>query len=271
MPTARQFARITRWSPRHVPLRAAATSAREFARGYRYAKRLQPARDTASPGGGSAVTNALEEYFDAHAEGPGLWKWRHYFEVYDRHLSRFRGRPVRMVEVGVFGGGSLAMWRDYLGPASTIYGIDIDPACAKHGADGVEIVIGDQSEPAFWRDFTSRVAPVDIVLDDGGHEAHQQIPTLEALLPHLRPGGVYICEDVHGPLHPFHSYIDGLARRLHAVPGPARTAQPNALQQHVASVHRYPILTVIEKPPRPVGAFEAPRRGTDWPVGHGLW
>ena len=37
--------------------------------------------------------------------------------------------------------------------------------------------------------------------------AYQQMAPLEALLPHLRPGGVYLCEDVMSEYHAFHGYI----------------------------------------------------------------
>ena len=40
---------------------------------------------------------------------PGVWKWTHYFEAYDNHLTRFRGASAVIVEVGVAGGGSLKM------------------------------------------------------------------------------------------------------------------------------------------------------------------
>jgi hypothetical protein len=39
---------------------------------------------------------------------------------------------------------------------------------------------------------------------------------------------------------------------------------PNAAHQHIASVHRYPLMTVIEKPELPVEQFECPRHGTEW-------
>lgn len=26
--------------------------------------------------------NPLEQFFDSHTEGPGIFKWRHYFEIY---------------------------------------------------------------------------------------------------------------------------------------------------------------------------------------------
>jgi hypothetical protein len=204
-------------------------------------------------------TNALAAYFDAHTEGPGIWKWRHYFDVYERHLSKLVGRDAHLVEIGVFGGGSLQMWRNYLGQRSHVYGVDLEPACRVHEDTGITVAIGDQSSSSFWAGFCADVPRIDIVIDDGGHEPHQQIATLEALLPHIRPGGVYICEDVRGAFQPFHSYVDGMTRLLHEVNRP-----PLGLHQHVQSVHTYPGLIVIEKPDGLVTAFEAPTRGTDW-------
>src|SRR3954453_17281724 len=49
----------------------------------------------------------LRAHFEANREGPGIWKWLHYFDIYERHLKRFVGREVRILEVGVYSGGSL--------------------------------------------------------------------------------------------------------------------------------------------------------------------
>jgi len=245
-------------------LRDTAGSVRYFARGYRWAAGLGPPPSPPAPSR-SGPTGHLEAYFDAYEEGPGLFKWRHYFDVYERHLSRFRGRPVRMVEIGVFGGGSTRMWRDYLGEESHIVGIDIDPACRELASEGVEIRIGDQADRSFWEDFLRSEPAIDIVLDDGGHTAEQQTVTLEALLPHVSPGGVYMCEDIHGPFHGFHSFVDGLSRPLNAIGTPDRENPANDLHRHVAAVHRYPLLTVIEKPMWVAPRFEAPRHGSEWP------
>ena len=53
-------------------------------------------------------TNPLETYFRAN-QGRLIHKWMHYFDIYDRHFSRFRGRPIVVLEFGVFHGGSLQM------------------------------------------------------------------------------------------------------------------------------------------------------------------
>ena len=57
------------------------------------------------------ASSPLETYFDRLTDGPGIWKWRHYFEIYHRHFQRFIDRPVVVVEVGVYSGGSLGMWQ----------------------------------------------------------------------------------------------------------------------------------------------------------------
>ena len=239
-------------------------SARMFALGYRYGRRV-PAPEPPIPAAAPDAVGALEAYFDAHTVGPGITKWRHYFEIYERHLKRFRGRPVGVVEIGVLGGGSLQMWRDYLGPDAHVYGVDINPASSELARDGVEIFIGDQGDPAFWEHFLQRLPTIDIVIDDGGHMPAQQVVTLEALLPRIRPGGVYICEDIHGPFQPFQSFLDGLTRPLSDVGMPGKHNPARTLHRQVASVHRYPILTVIEKPTSCAPTFESPRHGTVWP------
>lgn len=45
--------------------------------------------------------NPLREWFDNYSEGPLIHKWLHYFDIYHRHLARFRGRNATIVEFGV--------------------------------------------------------------------------------------------------------------------------------------------------------------------------
>jgi hypothetical protein len=230
--------------------------------GYRYAKNL-PTPAPAIPH--VSAKGTLEKYFDAHREGPGLWKWRHYFDIYERHLGKFVGRNAHVVEVGIFSGGSLGMWTAYFGNRCHIYGVDIEDACRVYERDRVRIFIGDQADPLFWQNFCHAVPTVDVLIDDGGHTADQQITTLQAMLPHIRPGGVYICEDSLGAFHRFHAFVDGLCRPLHSLGETSTNATPaSILHRHVSSVHRYPLLTVIEKPDLPLRDFECPRHGTEW-------
>lgn len=126
-----------------------------------------------------------------------VFKHSTYFQAYDDLLSEYRGKEITFVEIGILGGGSLFMWRDFFGPRARIIGIDLNPSAKKWEADGFEIFIGSQSDPDFWRGFVEKVGPVDVVLDDGGHTYEQQIVTVEEMLANINDGGKLIVEDTH--------------------------------------------------------------------------
>ena len=169
------------------------------------------------------------------------------------------------MEIGVYSGGSLGMWKEYFGPRCRIYGIDIVPACRVYEDDQIQIEIGDQGDPAFWSEFVGRVPEIDVVIDDGSHDPEHQIVTLEGLLPHMPAGGVYLCEDALRPGNPFHDYIDGLSRNLHELGrGQFYERAPTSFQETVDSIHIYPWVTVIELREEALGEMHAPRRGTEW-------
>lgn len=211
--------------------------------------------------------NPLREFFEARTAGAGVWKWQHYFDIYHRHLGRFVGRDAHLLEVGVYSGGSLEMWREYLGKTSVIHGVDIAPECKVYERDNVHIMIGDQEDRAFWRRFRAQVPLLDVVIDDGGHTARQQIVTLEELLPHLRPGGVFLCEDVSGIHNEFAAYVSGLVAQLnqvHVKEGELLAAEPTMFQRAVYSIHCYPQVVVIERTEVAPTEFSAPKHGTEW-------
>jgi 23S rRNA U2552 (ribose-2'-O)-methylase RlmE/FtsJ len=140
--------------------------------------------------------NDLEKYFREN-KGNLIHKWMHYFEVYDRYFSRFRNREVTILEIGIYQGGSLQMWKDYFGPAAMIYGVDINPRCKELEEERVRIFIGSQEDREFLRSLKKAVPRIDILIDDGGHTMKQQITTFEELYDHVDDQGVYLCEDLH--------------------------------------------------------------------------
>jgi hypothetical protein len=209
-------------------------------------------------GAGSPNSSALWEYFDNHVEGPGIWKWSHYFEIYERHFSKFVGTDVNVLEIGIYSGGSLGMWHAYFGQRCHVVGVDIEPACRCYEGERTSVFIGDQADRGFWRRFREAAPPIDILIDDGGHTPEQQRVTLEEMLPHLRPGGVYLCEDVHGVRNDFASYAAVLADSLNSM------GDRSEFQKSVHSIHFYPYCVVIEKHASEPAALVAPKRGTSW-------
>ncbi len=140
--------------------------------------------------------NDLWTYF-RNNDGRLVHKWLHYFDIYERHFSQFRGRSITLVEIGVFQGGSLDMWRAFFGPDAKIVGVDIEPRAAELETPGTEIVIGDQADPAFLERLAEHVGPIDVLIDDGGHTIEQQMATFRVLWPHVRDAGVVLVEDLH--------------------------------------------------------------------------
>jgi cephalosporin hydroxylase len=140
--------------------------------------------------------NDLENYFHNNDKRL-IHKWQHYFEIYDKHFHPFRNQEVSILELGVSHGGSLQMWRDYFGEKAKIYGVDINPACKELEEGGIEIFIGSQEDRNFLRELKTKIPPVDILIDDGGHTMKQQIYTFEELYDHVAINGIYLCEDTH--------------------------------------------------------------------------
>ena len=140
----------------------------------------------------------MKSLLESYLSSPSLSiKYDTYFPVYEELLSRYRGKDVTLVEVGVFNGGSLFMWREYFGPQARIVGIDLNPTAKIWEQHGFEIHIGDQASEGFWREFFEKVGSVDVFIDDGGHTNLQQIATVHCAVEHIRDGGMLIVEDVH--------------------------------------------------------------------------
>lgn len=124
-------------------------------------------------------------------------KWVHYFTIYEKWFNPYRGKDIVFVEVGVQHGGSVQMWKNYFGKNAQIVGVDIDPNCKQFEEEQIAIEIGSQEDPNFWAAFKEKYPRVDILLDDGGHTMNQQIVTLREMFPHIKDGGLYMCEDCH--------------------------------------------------------------------------
>ena len=139
-------------------------------------------------------------------QGRLIHKWEHYLPLYERYLGCYRDgfcgpdgatRPLRLLEIGVSHGGSLALWRGYFGSAATIFGIDIEPRCAAFDGEAAKVRIGSQADPGFLAAVVAEMGGVDVVIDDGSHVASHQRASIETLFPLLSPNGLYLVEDTH--------------------------------------------------------------------------
>jgi len=133
---------------------------------------------------------------------------------YEALLAPLRHQPhVHFLEVGVWYGKSLAMWADFFGvdgsPSGTctIHGVDIHlgrfyehrPELERQGAfrrNTVELHEVDTASDGFEGFARDALPELHAVLDDGCHTAASQWRCLQLLFPRLRPGGLYIIEDI---------------------------------------------------------------------------
>jgi cephalosporin hydroxylase len=125
----------------------------------------------------------------------------HLLELY-RWLFAAMETPRSILEIGVKGGGSTALWKA-LFPSATVVGMDIKLRPwlrAQPSEDGVVYLKGDQTDVERLREISAAHGPFDLVIDDGSHVTDHQETTLRALLLWVRPGGFYVIEDIHASI-----------------------------------------------------------------------
>ena len=115
---------------------------------------------------------------------------RKFEQFYTRHFTPLREKELVILEIGVWKGGSMKLWRDFF-PNSKIYGID----CHK-GFAGENVFIGDQKDPNFLKGVIEKIGVPDIIIDDGSHKMSDQQGSFDILFPLLNSGGLYVIEDL---------------------------------------------------------------------------
>lgn len=187
-----------------------------------------------------------------------IHKWMHYFDIYERYFSKYVNRDVIILEIGVFQGGSLKMWKEYFGSRCRVYGIDINPLCKQFEEDGIEIFIGSQSDREFLRSVKQLIPKVDILIDDGGHTMEQQVVSFEELFEHIKDDGIYLCEDMHTSYWPvygggyqrkgsFVEFTKQLVDQLNAWHSKDPALSVNVFTRTAYAMHYYDSVLVIEK------------------------
>jgi hypothetical protein len=202
--------------------------------------------------------NELEQFF-YEQDHRLIHKYKHYFEIYHRHLQHFRNKNIVILEFGVSHGGSLQMWRHYFGDKAVIYGVDINPECKKFEEGNIKIIIGSQEDKDFLARLQKEIPSIDILIDDGGHTMRQQKLTFDHLFDSINENGVFIGEDLHTSYWPSYgggfrrpgSFIEYSKRFIDYLNLPHIQkkfgSKPTEFNRSVHSMHYYDSVLVIEK------------------------
>jgi len=121
----------------------------------------------------------------------------HYLEKYDQILEPWLDKEITLLELGIYNGGSLMLWRDYF-PLGTIAGVDINLPRGFEPTDRIHLYQGNQSDHAFLSRVANEIAPegFDIVIDDASHIGELTKSAFWHLFDnHLKPHGLYVIED----------------------------------------------------------------------------
>lgn len=141
--------------------------------------------------------------------------WLHgYQRWYEEALAPYKDvEHLAILEIGAKEGKSLKSWVEYFSKPSRVDGVAYmaDPVKAKAKAceagqllcNVVNIYSVDQSNPQQLENFAKEVEEKDpqhpgwdVIIDDGSHVPMHQLTTFKHLFPKLRPGGLYIVEDM---------------------------------------------------------------------------
>lgn len=120
-----------------------------------------------------------------------------YARVYESFLWQLRDEPITLIEIGVWEGASLAMWRAYF-PRALIVGVDVDTSRVRNDyIEGTHVRQGNATDEEFVRSVIKDFDSFDVVIDDGSHMSRLAQSSFRLLWPHVAPRGWYVIEDLH--------------------------------------------------------------------------
>ena len=116
-----------------------------------------------------------------------------YLDKYEFFLDKFRDDEFTLLELGVFWGGSLRMWKKFF-PKAQIIGVDLLEDCQNFTESRIRIETLDLSKIENLESL-KKYQP-RIIIDDASHFWSHQIKAMSVLFSCLPSGGIYIIEDM---------------------------------------------------------------------------
>lgn len=112
-----------------------------------------------------------------------------FIPFYTELLKPYHDKDIKLLEIGIFHGGSLRLFSELL-PKASITGVDI--LDRPDGLpDSIKTMVIDQNDS----EKLLQLPNYDIVIDDGSHMTKETKNCFDILWPRLKFGGIYVIED----------------------------------------------------------------------------
>ncbi len=118
-----------------------------------------------------------------------------YIDVYETLLSPYREKG-NILEIGISLGYSIRMWGEYFEKGKVV-GADVvlyDQVRDLLDNPRYQLIYEDATKPEILQHLEG--TEFDVIIDDGSHDVGDQVASFELLKNKMKPGGLYIIEDV---------------------------------------------------------------------------
>jgi hypothetical protein len=137
----------------------------------------------------------------------------HYLRNYEDYFQPLVDKEIKLLELGVYKGGSLLLWSDYF-EKGLIVGLDLKAPKISDNSGRIRVYEGEQQDTGLLERIGKENAPegFDIIIDDCSHIGElTRISFWHLFDNHLKPGGLYVIEDWSTSY--WDSFFDGIAFR----------------------------------------------------------
>lgn len=118
-----------------------------------------------------------------------------YSKFYEKYFSKIRNNKLKILEIGVAAGHSLATWYKYF-PKSEIFGIDIkDRTFLLYEGKRLRYNIVDCLDIKAIQNYCKKFGKFDLIIDDSYHDHPFFELNIKNFFPYLNSGGIYFLED----------------------------------------------------------------------------
>jgi SAM-dependent methyltransferase len=163
--------------------------------------------------GFSGMSEMDQKALDASKYDTDKAKHTHYLRRYEEYFQPLLDQEVKLLELGIYHGGSLLLWRDYF-KKGLIAGLDLNPVNLEDTGDRIRIYQGQQQDTELLDRIAREAAPdgFDIIIDDCSHIGElTRISFWHLFDNHLKPGGIFVIEDWSASY--WDSWFDGVSFR----------------------------------------------------------